>query len=142
LESPHTNEEIDSFLDEYVEQNDLTDVLFIRPLEGDKADLLPIQIKRFGLGEESKGDTETFINSLKKYLNLPKNENGLVINLEPTGNTVDLKEVTEWLRGVSFPFREVALVASQGGKITFCQVKPVEESFRCVSYPTKEITKL
>ena len=116
--------DIGGLLDKYVEESSLTDVAFVQPFIGNQVKVLPCQIKRFGLGNETGGGTEILLSFLEKQKKFTPNENRLIISFEQT-SIINLPKVIEWVNTNVFPFKEIVLFVQQKDtSIKFCQLKP------------------
>lgn len=134
-----TATQLRDFLNHYWEENTDTDVVVLREDGEDpkKPYLIPLQIKRFGLGAESDGDTQDFIDFLKKLKKFPRNENRLIIVREKV-RKLKPQKIVEWLNNNEFSFPEVILLHQKPNMdMELYQLKPNKGTFS-VKLITKE----
>ncbi len=128
------------FLEKNVEQNSPYDVLFVNPNNGEKADVRPVQIKRFGIGIKSNNLTPDFV----KYLSsLSRSYSAttatLLVFIENPGK-VDFKPIQEHIKLNGIPFEELVMYSIKAnGDVHICQVYPVNENIDCFISSMSEV---
>ncbi len=130
----------DVFFECLLNEDSPIDVSLIRKEGKEKVGVKPIQLKRFGLGKEKGGGTETFLSFLEKYRNVSGKNVSLVIVLEEI-KKLKPQTVTEWLNKNDFPFPEVVLIhPSKNEECDFYQLKPSSNAtFQKKTFTRKEI---
>jgi len=104
--------EFGDFLTKYIEENSDIDLYILRenPKNTNKPYVIPIQIKRVGLGKEEGIRSEGFIDYLNKLAKkYPQTSTRLIIIIEKI-DTVKPQIVFEWINNNNFPFPEVILL--------------------------------
>lgn len=135
-----SSESFGVFLEKVIDTDNLTDVILVRKNRRlKKPRLIPLQIKRFGLGKERGGGSKELIEYLiKTSLKYPKNENRLIILRENVKN-LKPQEIVNWLNNNEFPFEEVILLHQNANLDMECyQLKPNKGTFS-LAILTKEI---
>jgi hypothetical protein len=121
--------DIGNFIRKMTLRDTLTDVCLIRPQAGVQAGVVPLQIKRFGLGSQQMGNTNEAISFLKKCSLVSPSSNRLIIVLERFGK-LKPQELVDWLNSNQFPFPEVILIYIHNDlKMEFFQLKPNNGTF-------------
>ena len=117
---------IGEFIKKYTEENSPIDSILVDPVNQNKSNIRPLQIKFLGKGRWSDITTEKFIEFLKKKSLYEHSKITLVISLQGTF-IINLKKIATWLKENSFPFGEVILIRPNGttGDMEFYQLKPI-----------------
>lgn len=133
--------ELEKILDskQIFDENSDVDIVIGQKID-DKIDpqAAPYQLKRFGLGKETGGGTNEFIDFLKKYGSYAPTKTRLMILLEVGTKAIDTTPVVEWLKKVGYPFKEVGVVLMADDKVTFVQLFPNPSS---AEFPLNELLK-
>lgn len=121
--------DIGKLIRKMVATDTLTDICLIRPQAGTQVGVVPLQIKRFGLGSQRMGNTKEMISFLKKYSLVSPSPNRLIIVLEKFGK-LKPQELVDWLNHNQFAFPEVVLIYIHNDlKMEFFQLKPNNGTF-------------
>lgn len=131
--------DIGKFIRKMITRDILTDVSLIRPQERTQSGVVPLQIKRFGLGSQRNGNIKEAISFLKKCLLVSPSSNRLIIVLEKFGK-LKPQELVDWLNSNQFPFPEVILIYIHNDlKMEFFQLKPNNGTFSTKILSKKQV---
>jgi hypothetical protein len=123
---------MDDFLKLFHDGNSSEDTFLLRKEDNHYA-VIPIQIKRYGVGKWETESAESIIPFLEEKRNYATNEMQLIIVFENVPNNLEvlanLNKASEWLLDNDFPFKGVIVIHPFAtGEMLFCQLKPTKGS--------------
>ena len=120
------------------------DIYLLRK-DGARYAVIPLQIKRYGVGKWADKSLENLVSFLKEKSHFAPSEMQLIIPLENIPVTPDilkyLEAASQWLKDNKFPFKGViATHPLATGEMLFWQLKPVSEKPAAKKFSKDQIT--
>lgn len=135
---------IEDFFKLFHDGNAPEDIFLLREEAGHYG-VIPLQIKKYGVGKWASGSAKELIDFLKEKSHFTPSDMCLVIpleNIEISKDTkVYLEETGKWLRENDFPFKSViAIHPFVNGEMLFWQLKPSKDIPEVKKFSKEDIT--